>query len=215
MMVFQVIERAGNRGIWTRDIKSQTNIQQQTLTKALRLLENRQLIKSVKAVTSKSKKLYMLFDVVPAKEITGGPWYTEHEFDHQFIEELCKFVHAFVKKEKMASLPQITERVRVSGISNVELAEEEVGQIVKTLLFDGKLEEISASVTASFQLKGSSGDFGPRYKVGAAVSSLNYLTDVPCGVCPVVDQCSEGAVISPSTCTYMTKWLGLPDDLDW
>ena len=30
MMVFQAIEKSGNRGIWTRDIKNQTNIPQHT-----------------------------------------------------------------------------------------------------------------------------------------------------------------------------------------
>jgi len=29
MMVFQVIEKSGNLGIWVRDIKSQTSIQHQ------------------------------------------------------------------------------------------------------------------------------------------------------------------------------------------
>ena len=29
MMVFQVIEKSGNLGIWVRDIKAQTNIQHQ------------------------------------------------------------------------------------------------------------------------------------------------------------------------------------------
>lgn len=63
MLVYQVIDRAGNKGIWTRDIKNATNIQQQTLTKTLKALEGRQLIKSIKSVTSKSKKLYMRFDL--------------------------------------------------------------------------------------------------------------------------------------------------------
>ena len=60
-----------NRGVWTRDIKLSTNIPQHTLTKTLKILEQRNLIKSVRSVVSKSKKLYMLYDVVPAKEITG------------------------------------------------------------------------------------------------------------------------------------------------
>jgi RNA polymerase Rpc34 subunit len=60
------------RGVWTRDIKLSTNIPQHTLTKTLKILEQRNLIKSVRSVVSKSKKLYMLYDVVPAKEITGN-----------------------------------------------------------------------------------------------------------------------------------------------
>jgi DNA-directed RNA polymerase III subunit RPC6 len=101
MLVYQVIEKAGNRfvslpissstsssnvsvsplrGIWTRDMKNATNIPQQTLTKTLKILEQRNLVKFVRAVTSKSKKLYMLYDTVPAKDITGGPWYTDQVY---------------------------------------------------------------------------------------------------------------------------------------
>jgi DNA-directed RNA polymerase III subunit RPC6 len=58
-------------------MKTATNIPQQTLTKTLKILEQRNLVKFVRAVTSKSKKLYMLYDMVPAKDITGGPWYTD------------------------------------------------------------------------------------------------------------------------------------------
>ena len=58
--------------MWTRDIKLSTNIPQHTLTKTLKILEQRNLIKSVRSVVSKSKKLYMLYDIVPAKEITGA-----------------------------------------------------------------------------------------------------------------------------------------------
>jgi DNA-directed RNA polymerase III subunit RPC6 len=39
------------------------------------------------------------------------------------------------------------------------------------------------------------------------VSEMNYWTDCPCGTCPVMNQCSENGVISPSTCEYMSKWL--------
>lgn len=61
--MLQEIERAGNKGIWTRDIKTHTNIPQQIVTKTLRLLETRRLVKSVKSISSKNKKLYMLFDL--------------------------------------------------------------------------------------------------------------------------------------------------------
>lgn len=75
-MVYQIIEKAGNKGIWTKDIRVQSNIQQQALNKIFKQLENRQLIKPLKSVAAKAKKLYMLYDLTPAKEVTGGPWYT-------------------------------------------------------------------------------------------------------------------------------------------
>lgn len=63
LMIYQVIEKAGNKGIWTRDIKTATSVNQNTLTKTLKSLEGRHLIKTAKSVTSKSKKLYMLYEL--------------------------------------------------------------------------------------------------------------------------------------------------------
>lgn len=61
----------------------------------------------------------MLFDAVPAKDITGGPWYTDQEFDHEFIDGLYAFVLQLVQTKGMASIDHICERVRISGISKV------------------------------------------------------------------------------------------------
>jgi DNA-directed RNA polymerase III subunit RPC6 len=36
-MVYQVIEKAGNIGIWTKDIRTQTNVQQQSLNKIFKV----------------------------------------------------------------------------------------------------------------------------------------------------------------------------------
>lgn len=122
MLVHQIIERSGNKGIWTRDIKVASSIPQHTLTKTLKILEQRSLIKSVRSVVSKSKKLYVLFDVVPAKSVTGGPWYSDQEFDHEFVSELSSFIVQMVHAEKMMDLQAITEKIRISGISKVLLA---------------------------------------------------------------------------------------------
>lgn len=114
LLVYQVVEKAGNKGIWHKDIRSQTSLQQpvrawagcgvcvclrgdtpqilsyladphndnnqtkptpkQALKKILKNLESRQLIKSTSSISSKTRKLYLLYDLEPAKEITGGPW---------------------------------------------------------------------------------------------------------------------------------------------
>lgn len=41
------------------------------------------------------------------------------EFDHEFIEELGRFIIQFVASEGMASVSDISSRVRISGISKV------------------------------------------------------------------------------------------------
>jgi DNA-directed RNA polymerase III subunit RPC6 len=97
-MVYQVIERAGNMGIWTKDIRIQTNVDQQALNKIFKGLEGRRLIKPVKSVTAKAKKLYMLYNLTPSKELTGGVWYSDLEFDHEFISELRTFLLHCVRR---------------------------------------------------------------------------------------------------------------------
>lgn len=61
-------------GVWTRDLKVRTNLAQPQVTKMLKALEGKSLIKSVKNVNNPSRKLYMLFELEPSREITGGAW---------------------------------------------------------------------------------------------------------------------------------------------
>jgi len=147
-MVYQVIEASGNKGIWTVDIRNQTNILQVTLTKIFKQLEARRLIKPIKAVTAKTKKLYMLYDLTPAKEITGGPWYSEYEFDHEFIAELRNFILMCVRRMNGGlgvgngvTLKQIAHKMIQANVSRVQLSLEEVQQLVQTLAFDYLLEQ--------------------------------------------------------------------------
>jgi len=143
-LVYQTIEKAGDVGIWTRDIRNKTNIQQQALTKIFKIMETRKLIKPIKSVTNKSKKLYMLYDLAPSKEVTGGPWYTELEFDHEFISELRNFILMCIRRmngAKGVTMAEIGEKMKLARVSRVELSQEEVQQLVQTLAFDYMIEQ--------------------------------------------------------------------------
>ena len=163
-------------------------------------------MKAVRSVTSKSKKLYMLFDVIPSKEITGGPWYTEQEFDHEFVEELCNYIVQYIRSERISSPASIHRKVQSSGISRVELSVEELDTVIQTLMYDGRIELVHPAVV---RLEGKD-VHAKYYKVSAEVDVPNYLTSAPCGVCPVSSQCTENGAISPSTCEYMKLWLNMP-----
>jgi DNA-directed RNA polymerase III subunit RPC6 len=91
------------------------------LTKTLKILEQRLLIKSVRSVVSKSKKLYVLYDVVPAKSVTGGPWYSDQEFDHEFVAALSDFIVSAVDSAGMMDQASIADKIRTSGVSNVSV----------------------------------------------------------------------------------------------
>ena len=143
-LVLQCIEKAGNNGIWTKEIRMQTNIQQQALNKIFKQLEQRCLIKPVKSVTAKAKKLYMLYELTPSKEITGGVWYSGLEFDHEFISELRTFVMHCVRRLNSGqgvTISEIKKKMEQAKVSRVELNLDEVKQLVQTLVFDNYIEE--------------------------------------------------------------------------
>lgn len=101
-LVYNAIRAAGNEGIWTRELKKKTGLHTIVLNRTLKLLEQKQEIKSVKHVKFPTRKIYMLFDITPSSEVTGGAWYTDQELDTEFIDSL-----------KTACLKYITGRVSV------------------------------------------------------------------------------------------------------
>lgn len=50
-IVLRIIEEAGNKGIWHRDIRTKSNLNQTALNKILKALEGKKLIKSVLSVS--------------------------------------------------------------------------------------------------------------------------------------------------------------------
>ncbi|KAL7570662.1 hypothetical protein ACA910_014935 [Epithemia clementina (nom. ined.)] len=150
-LVYQVIEKAGNMGIWTKDIKKETNIQNnQALNKIFKTLENRKLIKPVKSISAKAKKLYMLYDLTPSTELTGGIWYSDLEFDFGFITELRNFLLQCVRKLNQGrgvTLSEVLDKLQQAQISRVTLGMKDVGQIMQTLVYDHAVDAVHPSAT--------------------------------------------------------------------
>lgn len=204
MLVYQLIQQSGNMGLWTKDLKTRSNLQQPQINKILKVLESRKLIKAVKSVASSNRKVYMLFELEPSREITGGAWYTEHEYDSEFIDVLRQQCLKFILSKGQATLDQMCDFVLATGLSKVDLGVDEVLQIVNTLVYDGKVD-----AHESRREQGGPYPDGTVYYTPAALAIPEHsaLTSVPCGVCPVFNECHEGGVISPQTCVYYAEWL--------
>ena len=147
-LVLQVIEKAGDRGIWTKDIRYATSLTEQALKKIYKTLEIRKIVKPIYAVTAARRKLYMLYELTPAREITGGPWYTEMEFDHEFIAELRMFILHCVRNlngGKGITLGEISRKMDEMKVSRVRLNMEEVVQLTQTLVYDHLIEQESVT----------------------------------------------------------------------
>jgi hypothetical protein len=68
---------------------------------------------------SKNRKVYMLYEIEPSREITGGAWYTEQEFDAEFIGVLREAVKKFVEQREKVTLEEIAAFVKSSGATKV------------------------------------------------------------------------------------------------
>jgi len=219
-MVYLCIKAADNRGIWTKDLKTKTNLHQTVLNKVLKSLESgKRLIKSVRNVKNPTRKVYMLIGLNPSAEITGGPWFSETELDVEFINELCKVCLRYivsrstVKSEKdSAILPAASLNIRYptltdvhdfvcnSGVTSTELGVEDVRMLLNRLIFDGDVEKIARA--AQYSVRDADNDdfdddmFAYRAlrncdaEIESFESTFSSLSSVPCATCPVYDLCN-------------------------
>lgn len=127
------------------------------------------------------------------REISGGPWYTDHEFDAEFVNVLSNAVVKFIREGGPQDALALQDCVRRSGITDVHITTEEFSTLLTTLVYDGRLEVHKA-----------------LFRLARPVNVPNFLSSAPCGMCQVSAQCSPDGVISPATCEYMSAWLGLP-----
>ncbi|CAB4027401.1 DNA-directed RNA polymerase III subunit RPC6 [Paramuricea clavata] len=221
-LVYQIIEEAGNKGIWIRDIRYKSNLQLTQVNKILKTLESKKLIKAIKSVAASKKKVYMLFNLEPDQSVTGGSWYSDQDFESEFVDVLNQQCFKFLQQKaaeakKVCSDPlahknasygsshDILKFITDLGISKVQLSIKDIETILDTLIFDGKLEMTIVNDTSA----GSSREYKQKklYRAVKPILSSTGLVRVPCGLCPVVDKCEEGSAISPSTCIYMKEWL--------
>lgn len=196
------IKSSDNRGIWTKDLKTRTNLHQTVLNKILKSLETtKKLIKSVRNVKNPTRKVYMLIGLNPSTEITGGPWFSETELDVEFINELCRVVLRFIVSKSFSSDPekllpathsqyptlsQIHEFISSSGITSTELGYDDVRMLLNRLVFDGEIEKIVGvqNRVVNDDFEDEDGDLFV-YRAVKNEKCESSLASIPCGSCPV------------------------------
>jgi DNA-directed RNA polymerase III subunit RPC6 len=210
MLVFQTIENRERMGVWTREIKNQTGLPQAKISKSIRQLEERGLIKAIKSVQNASRKVYILSTLEPAKEITGGPWYgNDQQVDQEFVSELQKLVKHMVMEAKHAvSAEEVCDFVASTRVFNERLELDDVRKILKMLCYEVELEKIVVRDHAT-------GDLVERFRKSRWPTVRRpALTSIPCGICPVFTECTEYGLISPSTCQYLDTWFSKDNPLN-
>lgn len=72
--MYLLIQESGDRGISVNDIKTRCEGAKNSaaLNKVLKKLEAKFLVKSLKSIQHKNKKVWMLLEIEPSVEVTGG-----------------------------------------------------------------------------------------------------------------------------------------------
>ncbi|KAF9449903.1 hypothetical protein P691DRAFT_790160 [Macrolepiota fuliginosa MF-IS2] len=167
-LVFSHIKAAGNEGIWTKHLKTKTNLHQTIIDRCLKTLTQKRLVKRVPSVQHPTRKIYMLEGLEPSISLTGGPWYTDNELDTEFIQNLMDACYKFIRdlsfpkrKEggedalyavsnppKYPTAQHIRNSLKKARLTETELSVEHVEMLLNVLVLDGKIEKLPAFGTA-------------------------------------------------------------------
>ena len=229
LLVYQIIQQSGNTGIWTKELKQKSNLPQTQISKIFKSLEARKLIKAVKHVAQQNRKVYMLYELEPSREITGGAWYTEHEYDAEFISVLRDQCVKFILSRGKVTLEDVCEFVRKTKLSHVELGQEEVLQIVNTPCTTAKWTRTRkcrrtrtrirtirwgrGTMTTWITWKTSSS----CTRASLPIPESSAFTAVPCGVCPVFSECARRVGVAGDVRVHagMARLLRCPSVALW
>eukprot|EP00468_Gymnochlora_sp_CCMP2014_P000409 CAMPEP_0167742522 /NCGR_PEP_ID=MMETSP0110_2-20121227/1482_1 /TAXON_ID=629695 /ORGANISM="Gymnochlora sp., Strain CCMP2014" /LENGTH=292 /DNA_ID=CAMNT_0007626741 /DNA_START=54 /DNA_END=932 /DNA_ORIENTATION=- len=210
-MVYQEIEKAGNKGIKSDSLKFKTGIRVlRKLNEIVDKLLRRNLVKALKAVGSQHKKIYMLYGIEPSREVVGGVWYDEGKFDKEVVDALYNACYYRIKNEGMKSAKELSDSLnKMHLLNNAIITELDIEYILNALELDGKLEKVRKRRSDS----GKSGKVEGRdkalilyrLKVGGRIDSS--FTEIPCAACPVASKCGITPEINPQNCAYFDSWI--------
>ncbi|GIX89256.1 DNA-directed RNA polymerase III subunit RPC6, partial [Caerostris extrusa] len=195
-LIYQLIEKASNKGIWIRDLRYESNIPQTQVNKILKSLESKKLIKSVTSVAA-SKKKYTCCTILSLIVLLLGYLQLEKVIADKLTDPVSR------RNASFKSSKTICDYINNLKISKVQLSIQDIEAILNTLVYDGKVEKSVACHTSP------SGEENLTNMYGIIKPHLSScaLMRIPCGGCPVHSECREGDVISPTTCPYMKEWL--------
>ena len=121
-LVYNVIHSTGRSGIWQREITTRTNLTATILSRCLKSLEGKNYIKKIRNVKQTGKIIYMLAELTPSEDVTGGAWFTDGVLDSNFIKILAYFIEFFVSRKSWYEVSTTTDphkhrnkRQKISG----------------------------------------------------------------------------------------------------
>jgi DNA-directed RNA polymerase III subunit RPC6 len=127
-MIYNQIEASGKSGVWKRLIGRVNNFHENVVTKGLKDLMGKGMIKEIRSAKMPSKRMLMLSFLEPSEEHTGGTFFTEGEMDEGLIEVVCSYVVKqieFLSWAEQDGPPVAKSKRRKHRTSTVAVSDEE------------------------------------------------------------------------------------------
>jgi DNA-binding MarR family transcriptional regulator len=142
--VFHMIEKAGVNALWVRSITLQTKLPTGEVNKILKKLEARKLIKPIKSITFKNRRMFILYDLEPSRELTGGIWYNDQMLDESFIRDFTQLIHSIVLRKKTCTSADILRDILRQKLSVITVTTNDIQQILDLLVTEGSLDYVGS-----------------------------------------------------------------------
>ena len=208
----------------------------QRLKKIVEKLVYLKLIRKIQSVKYGKKVLYIDTSVKPDDCHSGGAWYNEsnQEFDGEFV----KYVKEFALRKLQSQKSEAEKKYKNHPLLQLKCSKVTASDVIKyfeelsvegTKLFKDcnfSVKDIDAilntfCLTGQAECKTYTNKAGVEIKEYMLVNSFldeehgSVITQTPCGLCSLTDQCGVGNVVSPLTCPYMKDTFDGLDYLDW
>jgi DNA-directed RNA polymerase III subunit RPC6 len=129
-MVLQQVEVAGRSGILKKTLQAKANLHENTVTKAIKDLVAKGLIKEFKTSKNTAKRMYVFHNLEPSEDSTGGVFYREGELDEGLVNTLSEFIVDWIQgrswiEQKGPGKSKATEKHKKEHNTNPEFETDE------------------------------------------------------------------------------------------
>jgi DNA-directed RNA polymerase III subunit RPC6 len=88
ILIYNNVAGTGRTGIWKKTLAEKTNLHDMTVVKGIKELIGKKLVKEFRSAKNATKRMYILHELEPSEESTGGAFYMEGELDEGLVNIL-------------------------------------------------------------------------------------------------------------------------------
>lgn len=120
LMLYNQIESSHTNGIWRRTLVDKTRLHESNITKGIKDLISKALIKEIKLAKYPAKRVYMLAHLEPSAQDSGGNFFNDGDLDIGMVEVIGDIIVDEVQRqswieEAQPSARKDLKRKRTSG----------------------------------------------------------------------------------------------------